>query len=75
MFLAAARELASYTKATIGAEEVLYPRLSNLREVSGRIALAVARTTHQEAPSAKPAQASLEAALEDFRWFPDYRAN
>jgi len=74
MFLAAARELARYTFATTGIEEVLYPRLSNLREVTGRIALAVARTAHQEGLSAKPHEASLEATIEAFRWFPDYQA-
>jgi malic enzyme len=74
MFLAAARELARYTMATTGSEEVLYPSLSNLREVSGRIALAVARTACQEGLSVKQDDTSLAAAIEAFRWFPDYQA-
>lgn len=75
MFLAAARELARFTEATTKGEEVLYPGLSNLREVSGRIALAVARTACEEGQSAKQDETSLEAAIDSFRWFPDYRAN
>jgi malic enzyme len=74
MFLAAARELARYTMGTTGSEEVLYPTLSNLREVSGQIALAVARTACQEGLSAKHDETNLEAAIEAFRWFPDYQA-
>jgi malic enzyme len=74
MFLAAAHALARYTMATTGDEEVLYPRLSNLREISAQIALAVARTAYEDGLSVKQDETGLEAVIEAFRWFPDYRA-
>lgn len=72
MFLAAAHELARYTISTAGSDDSLYPELSNLREVSGRIALAVARTACQEGLTAKQDDPDLESAIEAARWFPDY---
>jgi malic enzyme len=75
MFLAAARELAVYPMSTRVDDEALYPDLSNLREISGRIALAVARTACEDGLAAKREVAEFQQAIEAFRWFPDYRAD
>jgi len=75
MFLAAARELAVYPMSTGVDDRALYPDLSNLREISGRIALAVARTACEEGLASKRGVAELQQVMEAFRWFPDYQAD
>jgi malate dehydrogenase (oxaloacetate-decarboxylating) len=75
MFLAAARELAVYSTAIEMDQEALYPDLSNLRKISGRIALAVARTACEEGLAAKQEASELQQTIEAVRWFPDYQAD
>jgi malic enzyme len=74
MFLAAARELAVYSTASEMDQEALYPDLSNLRQISGRIALVVARTACEGLAATQEAP-ELEQAIEACRWFPDYQAD
>jgi len=72
MFLAAARALAEYTAANAAGEERLYPSLRELRTVSRLIAFQVARTARNEGFGQTLDDAALQAAIEEFCWFPEY---
>lgn len=72
MFLAAARSLAEYAAAHPAGEGCLYPCLQSLREISRLIAFQVARTARDEGVGRSLDDAALNAALEEFCWFPDY---
>jgi malate dehydrogenase (oxaloacetate-decarboxylating) len=72
MFLAAARALALFTASHPAAEGCLYPSLRELREVSKRIAFKVAQSARDEGLGRGLEDEAIQAAIEDFCWFPDY---
>jgi malic enzyme len=74
MFLAAARTLANFTRSHDASDNCLYPRLRELRAVSKLIAFKVAQTARDEGCGRSLDDAELEAAIEEFVWFPDYPA-
>jgi malic enzyme len=72
MFLAAAHALAEFTRRKAPTGHALYPSLRDLREASRCVATAVVQTVGKEGLGKQLEDAELEAALEDFCWFPDY---
>lgn len=72
MFLAAAHALAEFTAGGAAEEGALYPRLQELRRVSRLIAFKVAQRARDEGIGRTLDDAELEAAIEDFGWYPDY---
>ena len=74
MFLAAARALANFTRSHDARDNSLYPRLCELRAVSQLIAFKVAQTAREEGCGRSLDDAALQAAIEEFVWFPDYPA-
>ena len=74
MFLAAARALADFTVTHAASDNCLYPSLSELRAVSRLIAFKVAQTARNEGFGQSLDDTALQAAIEDFCWFPDYPA-
>ena len=75
MFLAAARALAEFTRSGAVANDCMFPRLSDLRAVCRQIAFKVAQTARDEGNGRTLDDAALEAALDDFCWFPEYAKN
>ncbi len=73
MFLAAARALASLVAAEDLAVGRIYPALRRIREVSARIAVAVAEVAFQEGLARVPRPADLAALVEAHMWKPVYR--
>ena len=71
MFLAAAQALSQFTCAQL-IDGRLYPSLRDLRAVSRLIALKVAQTARDEGLGKDLSDAELNAAIEEFCWFPDY---
>jgi malic enzyme len=74
MFLAAARSLAEFTRDHPAGDACLYPSLKDLRAVSRAIAFKVAQTARDEGYGQSLDDEALQAAIEEFRWFPDYPA-
>jgi malic enzyme len=74
MFLAAARALAEFTVTHAASDNCLYPSLNELRTASRLIAFKVAQTARDEGFGQSLDDQALEAAIEDFCWFPDYPA-
>jgi malic enzyme len=74
MFLAAARALAEFTVTHAASDNCLYPSLSELRTASSLIAIKVAQTARDEGFGQSLDDQALQAAIEDFCWFPDYPA-
>jgi malate dehydrogenase (oxaloacetate-decarboxylating) len=72
MFLAAARTLANFTRSHDASDNCLYPRLRELRAVSKLIAFKVAQTARDEGCGRSLEDQELQAAIEEFVWFPDY---
>jgi malic enzyme len=72
MFLVAAQALAEFTGTRPAAEGCLYPSLRDLREVSKKIALRVAQKARDEGLGRALEDEAIQAAIEDFCWFPDY---
>jgi malic enzyme len=72
MFLAAARALAEFARDRMAGENCLYPSLRELRAASRVIAFRVAQTARDEGFGQSLDDKALEAAIEDFCWFPDY---
>lgn len=72
MFLAAAHALAEFTASGAAEEGALYPRLQELRRVSRLIAFKVAQRARDEGIGRTLDDKELEAAIEDFCWYPDY---
>jgi malate dehydrogenase (oxaloacetate-decarboxylating) len=72
MFLAAARALAEFTITHAASDNCLYPSLNELRAVSRLIAFQVARTARDEGFGHSLDDNALQAAIEEFCWFPDY---
>ena len=73
MFLTAARTLA----AQVGDDDLalgrVYPGLSRIREVSVRIAAAVAGEAHREGLACRPRPADIEADIRARMFVPEYR--
>jgi malic enzyme len=74
MFLAAARALAEFTRDHATSDACLYPSLQELRTASRLIAFKVAQTARDEGSGRSLDDEALQAAIEDFCWFPDYSA-
>jgi malic enzyme len=74
MFLAAARALAEFTITHAASDNCLYPSLSELRTASRLIAFKVAQTARDEGFGQSLDDQALQAAIEEFCWFPDYPA-
>jgi malic enzyme len=72
MFLAAAQALSQFTCAQPSTDGKLYPSLQGLRTVSRLIALRVAQTARDEGLGRDLSDPELNAAIEEFCWFPDY---
>jgi malic enzyme len=72
MFLAAARALAEFTRSAATPNGSLYPSLQDLRSASRLIAFKVAQTARDEGSGRSLDDDALNAAIEEFCWFPDY---
>jgi malate dehydrogenase (oxaloacetate-decarboxylating) len=72
MFLAAARALAEFTVTHAASDNCLYPSLSELRAASRLIAFQVAKTARDEGFGQSLDDPALQAAIEEFCWFPEY---
>jgi malate dehydrogenase (oxaloacetate-decarboxylating) len=72
MVLAAARELAAAVPDARLAAGALFPRVSDLRGVSRRIAVVVARQAIADGLSPLPANTDAEQAIDAAMWWPDY---
>jgi malate dehydrogenase (oxaloacetate-decarboxylating)(NADP+) len=73
MFYAAARTLAHQVEATDLAMGALFPPLPRIREVSARIAVAVAETAYEAGLATVPHPADLPAYVRSRMWEPKYR--
>ncbi|PTX96438.1 NAD-dependent malic enzyme [Opitutus sp. ER46] len=73
MFLAAARTLASMVEEQDLAIGRVYPALTRIRDVSARIAAAVARMAHDEGLATLPRPADIEADIRSRMFDPVYR--
>jgi len=73
MFLTAAKTLASLVSDEDLALGRVYPALSKIREVSVKIATAVANTAHQADLARRPYPANLEADVRSRMFVPAYR--
>lgn len=74
MFLTAARTLASVVTAEDLALGRIYPAISKIREVSVRIAVAVAEEAHRAGLARRPRPADIEADIRARMFEPEYRA-
>ncbi|MGP8161942.1 MAG: NAD-dependent malic enzyme [Candidatus Dormibacteria bacterium] len=72
MFLAAASALAEMVTAERLAQGALYPALSDLRAVSRRIGIAVAREARDQGLGRRAADEEIEAAVDATMWDPAY---
>jgi malate dehydrogenase (oxaloacetate-decarboxylating)(NADP+) len=75
MFYAAARSLAAGVSEASLNEGLLFPRLRDIREVSARIAVEVARVAYDEGLATAPRPADLEAAVRGSMYdaaYPEY---
>jgi malate dehydrogenase (oxaloacetate-decarboxylating) len=73
MLMAAARALADISPSTGDRNANLLPPVSRLRDVSYRVALAVARQAQAEGLAVKTTAEELESDLRDRMWTPIYR--
>ncbi len=73
MFYEAARTLAACTTQADLAQGRLYPPLSQIREISARIATAVAKTAYDRGLADAPRPKDLEAAVRAAQYQPVYR--
>ncbi len=74
MFLAAAHTLAAQVTPADLDQGSLFPPLANIREVSGRIAVAVAEVAYQRGLAATPRTDDLRAQVQAHVFDPHYRA-
>jgi len=72
MFLTAAETLASMVTEEERATGNLYPSLKRIREVSGRIAVEVAKEAFRDGLAQIEKPESIEALVESLRYTPDY---
>ena len=70
MFLAAARELAETVSEADLAQGSLYPSLDQVREVSIKIAIAVAEYAYEHGLAQNPRPADLDKAIREFMYHP-----
>ena len=70
MFLAASRELANTVSEADLAQGSLYPSLDQVRDVSVRIAVAVAEYAYEHGLAQRERPADLEKAIRDFMYHP-----
>lgn len=73
MFVAAALALSDVSPALADKKASLYPPLEQVREVSRRVALAVALEAQRCGLAEVTTQAELESRIEARSWSPDYR--
>jgi malate dehydrogenase (oxaloacetate-decarboxylating) len=73
MLMAAARSLAEASPARLDPTANLLPPVNELRQVSYRVALAVARAAQQEGLAQPTGTAELEANVQRQVWTPSYR--
>jgi len=72
MFLTAARIVADMVTDDERASGNLYPSLKRIREVSGRIAVEVAKEAFREGLAREKEPASVETLVESLRYVPEY---
>lgn len=72
MFVAAARALSACSPAQRSLSQALYPPLEEVREVSQRVALAVATTAVDEGLAEPLAPPDLDARIRETMWEPRY---
>jgi malate dehydrogenase (oxaloacetate-decarboxylating) len=72
MFTVAAQELAASIDEADLAESALFPPLSELRSVTARIAVAVAREAREQGLGKAISDVEIEAAVKEATWFPEY---
>jgi malate dehydrogenase (oxaloacetate-decarboxylating)(NADP+) len=72
MFLAAARTLAHTVSEDDLARGSLFPALPTIREVSAKIAAAVARVAVAEGLANEPVPEDAEQWVRDQMWWPEY---
>jgi malic enzyme len=72
MFLVAATTLAELVPEERIEKGAIYPRLTQLREISRTIAIAVAREARDSGLARKLSDAELEAAVDACIWTPEY---
>jgi malate dehydrogenase (oxaloacetate-decarboxylating) len=72
MFVAAARALAEFSPALHDEHASLYPALENVRKVSRRVALAVAREAQKGGLAETTSGEELERRVEVNMWKPHY---
>ncbi|MGR9100892.1 MAG: NAD-dependent malic enzyme [Gammaproteobacteria bacterium] len=73
MFMAASESLAACSPGLEGADGDLLPPLSHIREVSRRVALAVARQAIEDGAAPDASQEELEKNIRANFWEPEYR--
>ena len=74
MFLAAASALAGSVSEASLKRGTVYPPLTHIREVSVRIATAVAQVAYAQELASTPAPADIEAHIRDCVWEPTYES-
>ena len=72
MFLVAARELAETVSAERLGQGALYPSLTDLRSISRRIAIAVARCARDQGLARITSDEEIEAEVDGSVWDPEY---
>jgi malate dehydrogenase (oxaloacetate-decarboxylating) len=72
MFMAASIALSECSPALADPQAALLPSLEGIREVSRKIALAVARQAQQEGLAAQTSAQELEQRIDDTVWEPEY---
>ena len=73
MFLAAARELAHQVSQAELEEGRVYPRLTQIREVSRAVAVAVIRVAFEKGLAGVPVPADLDTYVRSLMYEPEYR--
>jgi malate dehydrogenase (oxaloacetate-decarboxylating) len=73
MFLAAARALADCSPVLQNPQAPLLPSLENIRHVSRRIALAVAKEAQRQGLADQTSEEELALRIDAHRWQPSYR--
>jgi malate dehydrogenase (oxaloacetate-decarboxylating) len=74
MFLAASRELSAQVKPDQEASGLLLPGMDDIREVSARVAFAVARQSRDDGLGRRLADDELMAQIRQAQWTPHYYA-
>jgi malic enzyme len=72
MFLVAATELAGAVSAERLSQGALYPSLTDLRSISRRIAVAVARCARDQGLARITTDEEIEAEVDSAVWTPEY---